>query len=123
MTAIVALVVVLVLLFGAFHLVRYINRANLLLHASAVRRCSSADDRLFRDLAYGIGGIRFTGQLAHPDAKKRRVTSIEALQPDTGQGDGLERWTVAHETGSNRYLVTLRPDGAGGTMFAVEKES
>jgi hypothetical protein len=122
MTVLASLAGIVVTLFAIFHLIRYINRSNILLCASAVRRRSFADDRLFRDLSNAIGGVKFVDQFAFPDAKKRRVTEIQALVPYQDGKEGLERWTVQHEADSCVYLVKLIPDGAGGTSFSVEKD-
>lgn len=122
MTVLVWLAASVAVLIGLFDLIRYINRSNILFYSRAVRRCSSADDRLFRDLVNAVGGVKFVDQLAFPDAKKRRITGIRALKPYQDGKDGLERWTVQHESGSCAYLVTLLSDGAGGTTFSVERE-
>lgn len=122
MTLLVWVVAVVAVLFALFHLIRYINRSNILFCTSAVRRGSSADDRLFRDLPNAVGGVKFADQLTFPDAKKRRVIEIRALKPYQNGKDGLERWTVQHESESFAYLVTLLSDGAGGTTFSVERE-
>lgn len=122
MTVLVWLAAVVAALFVLFHLIRYINRSNILFYSSAVRRCSFADDGLFRDLVNAMGGVKFVDQLTFPDAKKRRVTEIQALKPYQDGKDGLERWTVQHESESCAYLVTLLSDGAGGTTFSVERE-
>ena len=122
MTVLAWLAAIAAVLFVLFHLIRYVNRSNILFYSAAVRRGSRADDRLFRDLVNAMGGVKFVDQLSFPDAKKRRITAIRALKPYGDGQDGLERWTVQHETESCAYLVTLLPDGAGGTTFSVEKE-
>lgn len=123
MTILTWVVAVVAVLFVLYDIIRYINRSNILFYSSAVRRRSSADDRLFRDLVNAIGGVKFVDQITYPDAKKRRLTEIQTLKPYQDGKDGLERWIVQHESDSCAYLVTLLSDGAGGTTFSVEMES
>lgn len=88
-----------------------------------VLNTSTADETLRYDLITGIGGVGFLDNAFFPEGKKRKLTRIEVLTPYDNVKTGEERWFITDENGRERsYLVTLIPDGRGGTTFKVEKE-
>jgi hypothetical protein len=108
-----------------------------------VRKMSYADNRLFRDILSGIGGVGFADEASFPDAKVRTITKIEvivpysyrkpssffgvvgtlATMPHDAPKTGVERWTVQHDGQDTcSYIVKFIPDGYGGTTFVVQKD-
>jgi hypothetical protein len=95
-----------------------------LAYTPEIRKMSSADDRLFRDLLNAIGGVKFADEVSFPDAKQRKITAIETIVPYDNRKPGSERWTIQHD-GQDfaSYLVRFNPDGRGGTTFTVQKDT
>ena len=88
-----------------------------------VRKMSYADDRLFRDLLTGIGGVGFADVTMYPRAKQKALTRIEVLTPYDNKKTGVERRQIQHDgQDTAAYLVNLIPDGRGGTSFTVRKD-
>ena len=87
-----------------------------------VRNQSYADNTLFKDLLFEIGGVGFADEVLHPDSINRRLVKIEVITPYNGKNTGEEKWTINHDQTVNvTYLVKLIPDGSGGTYFSVGK--
>lgn len=89
-----------------------------------VRSASYADDTLFRDLVNAPGGVAFADRVLYPDVRQRDLVRIEVLAPYGAAGRvGIERWFITHDGEITvSYLVTLTPDGRGGTHFAVRPD-
>jgi len=84
---------------------------------------SYADDRLFRDVFGGPGGVGFADEVMFPNAKVKTVTKIEAIVPYDNRKTGIERWTIQHDGQDTRaYIVKFIPDGHGGTTFTTQKD-
>jgi hypothetical protein len=84
---------------------------------------SRAGDVLFRDLTSAIGGVRFADEVYFQKVQIRRLEKIEVVVPYDNKVAGIEKWFVSHDgTETVSYLVTLSPDGNGGTMFSVKLE-
>jgi len=84
---------------------------------------SYASNRLFHDMLSGIGGVAFFDEVAHPNAKERRIVKIEVMVPYDNRKTGVERWTIKHDGDETvSYLVKFVPDGHGGTTFSVKHE-
>ena len=94
-----------------------------LTYTPEIRKMSYADNRLFRDMLSGIGGVGFADEVSFPNAKVRTVTKIEAIVPYDNRQTGVERWTVQHD-GQDicSYIAKFIPDGRGGMTFAVQKD-
>ena len=86
-----------------------------------IRKMSYADERLFRDLMTGTGGILYTDCVLFPRVKSSEIVSIEAVVPYDNIKTGVERWTIRHD-GQNTcaYILKFIPDGHGGTKFTVQ---
>jgi len=93
-----------------------------LTYTPEVRKMSYADNTLFRNLRSGIGGVGFADEVIYPDVNERRIEKIEIITPYNNRIAGKEKWTVNHDGKTNvSYLVTLNPDGRGGTYFSVKQ--
>jgi hypothetical protein len=91
--------------------------------APEVRKMSTTDEALFRDLLTKPGGVAHVDMLLYPRSKQKTLTRIEVLAPYDNRRTGQERWFVGHESGETAaYLVKLIPDGRGGTTFTVQRE-
>jgi len=85
---------------------------------------SAADDRLFRDVFGGPGGVGFADRVMFPQARAKKITKIEVVVPYDNHHPGSERWTVEHDgRDSCAYLVKFLPDGHGGTTFSTQKDN
>ncbi len=115
-----------------------------LAYTPEVRKMSCADNRLFRDVSSGIGGVVFADEVAFPGAKVRTITKIEVIVPYSSYHKpssffgvvgtlatmphdvpktGIERWTVQHDGQDTcSYIVKFIPDEYGGTTFVVHKD-
>jgi len=88
-----------------------------------VRKMSKADDLLFRDLTTAIGGVRFADEVYFARVIERRIEKIEVLVPYDSVQTGVEKWFIVHDGAEvATYLVSLAPDGSGGTTFSVKLE-
>jgi|SRR6266550_421813 len=88
-----------------------------------VRKMSSTDETLFRDLLTKPGGVAHADFVSYPRSKQKTLTRIEVLTPYDNRQTGQERWSIVHEDGETAaYLVKLIPDGRGGTTFTVQME-
>ena len=91
--------------------------------APEVRKMSYADDRLFRDVFGGMGGVGFADEVMFPNAKDKKITKIEAIVPYDNHKVGIERWTIQHDgQDTSSYIVRFIPDGHGGTTFQTKKD-
>lgn len=91
--------------------------------SSEVRRASQADDRLFRDMLMGFGGVGFVDRVFYPNAQQSIVIRIEIVSPYSPEQTGSERWYIQHDGADTAvYLITFTPDGQGGTYFSTEHE-
>lgn len=89
-----------------------------------VRAMSFADGRLFRDILMSRGGVGFADFVLYPHAKEKTLTSIQVITAYHNNNTGEERWTIQHDgQDSCSYIVTLIPDGRGGTTFTVQKDT
>jgi hypothetical protein len=88
-----------------------------------VRKQSSCDDVLFRDLLTKRGGLGHANWLWFPKVKQSVVTKIEVVTPYDNKHTGVERWFVQHDDGEICvFLVKLRPDNKHETDWAVQLE-
>lgn len=89
-----------------------------------VRKMSTADETLFRDLLTQRGGVAFADMIFYPHSQRKTLTRIEVLTPYDNHRVGQERWFVEHEDGTTTaYRVRFIPDGRGGTTFTVQRDS
>lgn len=89
-----------------------------------VRKQSTTDDTLFRDLLTKPGGVAHADMVLYPRSQQKALTRIDVLTPYDNQKTGQERWFIEHEGGeTTAYLVRLNPDGRGGTTFTVQRDS
>lgn len=91
--------------------------------APEVRSASQAGEVLFRDMVGAAGGVGFMDRVLYPKAQQRSVVRIEVVSPYVGSQPGVERWYIEHYgTDTATYLITLIPDGKGGTYFSTIRE-
>lgn len=91
--------------------------------APDVRKMSHVDDRLFRDVFGGMGGVGFADEVMFPNAKAKVITKINVIVPYDSHNVGIERWTVQHDGQDTcSYIVKFTPDGHGGTSFSTQKD-
>jgi hypothetical protein len=89
-----------------------------------VRKMSTTDETLFRDLLTKPGGVTHADMVLYPRSQQKTLTRIEVLTPYDNRRTGQERWFIQHEGGeTTAYLVKLIPDGRGGTTFTVQRDS
>lgn len=87
------------------------------------RNQSLANDQLLRDMLTGLGGVAFVDQALYPDVGTRIVLQVETVSLPDESGRASERWYVQHDGNETvTYLITLEPDGQGGTYFSTTHE-
>jgi esterase/lipase superfamily enzyme len=88
-----------------------------------VRKMSTTDDALFRDLLTKSGGVAHADMVLYPRSQQKTLTRIEVLTPYDNRQTGQERWFIQHEGGkTTAYLVNLIPNGKDSTTFIVHRE-
>ena len=89
-----------------------------------VQKMSTASETLFRDLLAKPGGVAHADMLFHPRSQQKTLTRIEVLTPYDNRQIGQERWFIEREGGeTTAYLVRMIPNGRGGTIFTVQRDS
>lgn len=87
-----------------------------------VQRESSVSIPLFHDLLNAYGGVGRADDAAFPNAKERKLVSIDVILPYSNNGTGSEHWSIQHEGNKVAvYEVILIPDGEGSTDFSVSR--
>jgi hypothetical protein len=91
--------------------------------APEIRSVSQADETLFRDILGAVGGVGFMNRVFYPQAKQSSVVRIEVVTPYNNGQAGVERWHIQNDANDiATYIVTLKPDGKGGTFFSVQRD-
>lgn len=89
-----------------------------------VRKMSTTDDTLFRDLLTQKSGVAFADMVFYPHSKQKTVTRIEVVTPYDNHRVGEETWFIEHEDGIiTAYRLRFIPDGRGGTTFTVQRRA